>query len=764
MRYPKPKHSYVLPVVTTLAVAAPLATLMPNHPSVEPAGDNELAAVPAELAEVALDNAPEIVLPLDELTGLQLPDLRLSDLRKLPLPSTIPVPRDLPAPPGTELPDEIPLPEHNSEQAPNSESPARSAPGHAAGAGFIADPNTTGSNPDTPALEPGAVPTELESQVGAQVKQLSREEPFSVVALTAEDLTGTTTMVRAQQADGSWGRWFEAEPIDGQPAATDGTAGTEPVYVGETDTVQVLVTSEPTEAHTETAAEPMGRVPASQQPSNPAAPDVKAVLIDPGRGATDGSLHTVAAALPGGGPNVISRKQWGADETVRCEEPTYDDGLGGVTVHHTAGRNDYSKAESAAIVRAIYTYHAKTLGWCDLGYNALVDKYGQVFEGRFGGLDKTVQGAHAGGFNENTSGVALMGTYGTEKPSHQAIEAIGRFIGWRTRIAGLDPKGKTTMYSEGTEFSRYPQGQAVRLPTVFAHRDVGNTSCPGDAAYAQMDRIRDIAASAAAPPKEDPPQEPQPPKEERRAASRSDLANLASLTSELLTMVNDNIIAKYWASTGGPDGPLGDAASEVMPAAQGQQYAKFVNGNVYTAPGGQVHEVNGKLLDRFLELGGNTGDLGLPRTNAYQVPDGLRTDFQNGSLVLNELTGIVTTIWRKFSETQQQDESTSPTQPPGAATSAPTAAPTTPKAPGRAPGPATSPAPVPRAQSAPSSTGTSPTATTQPPGPGNTGSGDGMDTAPTTEPAPTAQRTTIPSQDAEQQAPAEPGSQPAPAE
>lgn len=724
MRYPKPKHSYVLPVVTTLAVAAPLATLMPSHPGVEPAGDNELAAVPAELAEVGLDNAPEIVLPLDELTGLQLPNLRLSDLRKLPLPSTIPVPSDLPAPPGTELPDEIPLPEHNSEQTPNSESPAHSAPGgHTAGAGFIADPSTAGSNSDTPALEPGAIPEELESRVGAQVKQLSREEPFSVVALTADDLTGTTTMVRAQQADGSWGRWFEAEPIDGQPAATDGTAGTEPVYVGNTDTVQILVTHEPTEARTEPAAEPMGRVPAGQQSSDSAAPDVKAVLIDPGSGTADGSLNTVAAALPGGGPNVISRKQWGADESVRCEEPTYDDGLGGVTVHHTAGRNDYSKSESAAIVRAIYTYHAKTLGWCDLGYNALVDKYGQVFEGRFGGLDKTVQGAHAGGFNENTSGVALMGTHETEKPTNQAMEAIGQFIGWRTRVAGLDPKGKTTMYSEGTEFSRYPQGQAVRLPTVFAHRDVGTTSCPGDAAYAQMDRIRDIAASAAAPPKEDagtapkedPPKEQQPPKDERRSASRSDLAHLASLTSKLLTMVNDNVIAKYWASTGGPDGPLGDAASEVMPATQGQQYAKFVNGTVYTAPGGQVHEVNGKLLDRFLELGGDSGDLGLPRTDAYSVPDGKRTDFQNGSLVLNELTGIVTTIWRTFSEDQQQDQSTSPPQPPGAATSAPSTAPTTPKAPDQKPGPDTSPAPAPQAQS----TGTGPSTTTQPPEPGS---------------------------------------------
>lgn len=79
------------------------------------------------------------------------------------------------------------------------------------------------------------------------------------------------------------------------------------------------------------------------------------------------------------GPKVITRAQWGADESIRCATPTIDDFIGGATVHHTAGSNDYSKSESAEIVRAIYAYHAQTLGWCDIGYNALVDKYGQIF-------------------------------------------------------------------------------------------------------------------------------------------------------------------------------------------------------------------------------------------------------------------------------------------------------------------------------------------------------------------------------------------------
>ncbi|MEV0296594.1 N-acetylmuramoyl-L-alanine amidase [Nocardia sp. NPDC050710] len=780
--YRKPKRSYVLPVVTTLAVAAPLATLtLSDSTEYRSATGSELAAVPAQLAEVVLGSAPDITLPLRELTGLDLPDLHLSDLRMLPLPASIPIPEGLPLPPGIELPREIPLPRLNGQTpaapgptipgqnstvpgqtsaapgqasalpgqaaapgqgaavpsqtsaapgqaavpsqaaaavpdqtsavpgqgvaipsqaavfgrtsavpdlaaVPSGTAPAPTAPGqitHSPGTRFIADPTQLepGTTPDTPALAPGAVPPELINQVGAQVKELSRDTPFSVVALTAQDLADTKAMVRARQPNGTWGPWYETEPVDTRRTdhtAADKTAGTEPIYVGNTKTVQILVTRKNAASAPKAPSAPAenpGAAPnpvpaAARSDDDPAqlnAAALTAVLIDPGRGAIDGALNDVAAALPGGGPNVISRAQWGADESIRCDEPTYDDQLGGVTVHHTAGRNDYSKSESAGIVRAIYTYHAQTLGWCDIGYNALVDKYGQIFEGRQGGLDRPVQGAHAGGFNENTAGVAFMGNHVSETPSDAAVNAVGKFIGWRTRVAGLDPKGHTTMWSEGTEFTPYAQGESVRLPIVFAHRDVGNTSCPGDAAYDLMDRIRDIAAGssgvAAGTNQAHTPKRPVPQRTE------ADLAALAELTAKLLSMVNENLIAKHWVERGGPDGPLGAAESEPLPAAQGAQYAKFANGYVYTTSNGKVYEVVGVILERFLQLGADAGILGLPLTNAYPVPDGLRSDFQYGSLILNQLTGIVTTVWKTYNETYQQEmrRNPSPVAAPGPA-------------------------------------------------------------------------------------------------
>lgn len=219
---------------------------------------------------------------------------------------------------------------------------------------------------------------------------------------------------------------------------------------------------------------------------------VDAVLID-GQAAASAIDPIVDAKNITGMPKVITRAGWGANESQRCQGPDYDDKLVGATVHHTAGSNNYTQAQAAGIVRGIYQYHAQTLGWCDIGYNALVDKFGNIYEGRYGGLDKNVQGAHAGGFNTGTFGISMMGNYTSVAPSQAMINAVGNMIGWRLKVAGIKPKGSMQMTSGGTNYSKYAYGTQVTLPHIFAHRDVGNTTCPGDAGYAQMDSIRNIA-------------------------------------------------------------------------------------------------------------------------------------------------------------------------------------------------------------------------------------------------------------------------------
>ena len=237
------------------------------------------------------------------------------------------------------------------------------------------------------------------------------------------------------------------------------------------------------------------------------ADSVKAVLLSPDSTPTPDPEEFGDVAASGGTgthgdiaakqPTIISRAGWGANEAVRCRNASYDRTLGAAVVHHTAGSNDYTAAQSAGIMRGTYEYHARNLGWCDIGYNVLVDKYGQAFEGRHGGLSRNVQGAHAGGFNGNTWGISMMGDFSTVSPSDATVRKVGEILGWRLSIAGVDPKGTDIHYSEGTSYTRYSYGTAVRLPNIFAHRDVGLTSCPGDAGYAKMGQIRDIAASYA---------------------------------------------------------------------------------------------------------------------------------------------------------------------------------------------------------------------------------------------------------------------------
>lgn len=453
-----------------------------------------------------------------------------------------------------------------------------------------ATPGETGTQEVALSDAPNAmgIPQDIAGGEGP-VKEITSETPFSMIGITWDGERDASAKIRAKQADGSWGEWFEADSmiddVDGPSA--NGRSGTEPVYLGtETTAVQVALrgidiaetsldgapeaTSEAEQGETAQSEDVHGETAqtgqdtqAGQTPSHegaPAASDasqpdsarqdshavntgeavagalaglggaeqagfsdvnkpvvedygqigpvadtqttgVQAVLLSPDLNtpaATDGGetgeYGDIATPKK---PNIVSRAGWGANEGMRCQQPYYDDRVIAATVHHTAGSNNYTKDQSAGVVRGIYTYHAKNLGWCDIGYNVLVDKYGQAFEGRFGGLDKAVQGAHAGGFNGNTFGISMMGDYSTVQPPREMIQKVGEVIGWKLAISKVEPKGTTTHYSEGTSYAKYPAGTAVKLPNIFAHRDVGNTACPGDAGYAQMGTIRDIAARYA---------------------------------------------------------------------------------------------------------------------------------------------------------------------------------------------------------------------------------------------------------------------------
>jgi hypothetical protein len=185
-----------------------------------------------------------------------------------------------------------------------------------------------------------------------------------------------------------------------------------------------------------------------------------------------------------GSPAIITRPSWGADEKIRKGTPSYATSIGFAVVHHTAGSNRYTASQSAAIVRGIEAYHVKGNGWNDIGYNFLVDRYGQVFEGRYGGVDKNVVGAHAEGFNTGSVGVAVIGSFADAAPPAAAQTALANLLAWRLDVAHVDPLGTVTWPSGGNP--RFPTGTPVFLRAISGHRDTGFTSCPGNALYARL--------------------------------------------------------------------------------------------------------------------------------------------------------------------------------------------------------------------------------------------------------------------------------------
>ncbi|CAN5383400.1 N-acetylmuramoyl-L-alanine amidase [soil metagenome] len=458
---------------------------------------------------------------------------------------------------------------------------------------------------------------------GVTIREISQKTPFSMVALTGDDLTGTSAKIRAKHSDGSWGPWYDAEPVESNgddDGPAHGSKGTDPVFVGTTMAVQIAVTrpkGAPVTAAPPAKPKPdatLGYVPATTERS--LASNLSAVLITPPQAPIDGQWSPPIGVLaPGQAPNIITRAQWGADESMRCGGPVYDDGVRAAVVHHTAGSNDYSPEDSAAIVRAIYAYHTRTLGWCDIAYNALVDKYGQVFEGRDGGIDKPVEGSHTGGFNWDTWGVAMIGDFEDVRPTDIQLRTTGRLLGWRLGLDHVDPRGTVVLTSAGTSYTHFPRGTTPTLPTIFTHRDVGNTACPGNAAYDAMPEIRDIAARFSDPP--------------------------GPLTLE--DQLKGGAIYAKWQALGADKSPLG-APRAPEAATDAARYVTFDRGAIYWSSGSGAEPVTGAIYDAWASLGYERGLLGLPTSGEIQEPQWVVQNFQHGTLNFDRETGMVTRV------------------------------------------------------------------------------------------------------------------------
>ncbi|OCW85822.1 N-acetylmuramoyl-L-alanine amidase, partial [Nocardia farcinica] len=551
MRYPRPKPSIALAAIAAAVVASPFVVIASqSEPQLV---DNKQTVSNTEIEQVPLRELPAAIVDVATsglaAAGVELPPI---DPDAFPLPDlTVPLPKGLvpgagsssstdpSAPSGSpsressaeSSPPESPSaesspPETSSETTepaatPTTEAPSsseRSAPSttreQPAPRGDRAPGTPTRSNPSSTTP---ATPTMADGrEVGAAVTHIVREAPIKMVAFTWERPVDVDLKLRAKNPDGKWGPWTVLEQISrGQAPSAKNPVGTEPVWVGDAREVQVAASKDGLAIP---AAETQGGDLAQlavgtastvvTELATVALNALKATLISPE------SLLGLGSSLLSpltGGPQVVARQAWGADESIRCSQPVYSPQMRGAIVHHTAGSNDYTPQQSAEIVRGIYAYHARSLNWCDIGYNVLIDKYGQIFEGAFGGLDRNVEGTHTGGFNKETLGVSMIGNLEEAPPTAAMVSATGKFLRWRLGKAGLNPAGTATLTSEGFAGTKFAAGTQSNLPVISGHRDYNSTSCPGVHGYAALTAIRALAGGAPPAPEPTPPADPAAP-------------------------------------------------------------------------------------------------------------------------------------------------------------------------------------------------------------------------------------------------------------
>jgi N-acetylmuramoyl-L-alanine amidase len=367
-----------------------------------------------------------------------------------------------------------------------------------------ADPGTGPAKAAPASPAPGAAGTRLESAPVAVGK--ARFVGFSWADPGSAGKAGTVWM-RSRTSAG-WSGWREVEQATDGPDATSreyrpGRAYSDGQWL-DAGTNQLQVRVDPPTGTAARAGTPGATATtpgtAAMAMAGPAA-GVEAHLITPDLTATPGTEPARAGVATAATtqPRIVSRAGWGADESIRRAAPSYSDTVKAAFVHHTVQTNSYSPSESAALIRSDYLYHVKTRGWNDIGYNFVVDRYGRVFEGRYGGITRAVLGAHAGGFNTDSTGVALLGTFTTTPPTGPMVAALERLLAWKLDLTHVDPQGLTVLTSAGGANVRYPAGRRVVVHTILGHGSTSYTTCPGSPTLRLLPGIRSAVASIGRP-------------------------------------------------------------------------------------------------------------------------------------------------------------------------------------------------------------------------------------------------------------------------
>jgi SpoIID/LytB domain protein len=313
-------------------------------------------------------------------------------------------------------------------------------------------------------------------------------EPFGLVGITAAEPfdPATRIVMRVRQGD-TWLPWMEV-PLSEHMPDPDTEEGqraryaTEPVVTDGADGIQVRVDT------------PTGEVPADTELTmidNPQRPE------DARLGVQAGPASNAEASVRR--PTIITRAQWGADESLRRGTTAYSQTVKVAFVHHVVSTNNYTEAQAAQQMRNVYSWFTQGIKVNDFGYNFMVDRFGRLYEGRAGGVNRAVIGSHTSGFNAETFAVSFLGNADTLNPDsperERILNAISDLIAWKFEVHNVNPLGTAVLTSAGPgpgqgTTSKYWPGEKVMSQTIAGHGDIGATSCPGVFLRPSLDHIR----------------------------------------------------------------------------------------------------------------------------------------------------------------------------------------------------------------------------------------------------------------------------------
>ena len=311
---------------------------------------------------------------------------------------------------------------------------------------------------------------------------------------------GIQVLVRTRTGD-EWSGWSAIDYHDDHAPDADsaeaGNArpGTDPLIIGDVDQVQVKATAVDGGDGESATALPADLKLAVVEPGTAEDTETETPAESGAQGETsydedfeergEDAISLRAARTAPAMPTIYSRAQWGADESIRNKSALRYGTVSAGFVHHTVNANDYTEAQVPGILRSIYAYHVKSRGWSDIGYNFLVDRFGRIWEGRYGGVDKNVVGAHTLGYNDYSFAMSAIGNFDVVQPQDVMLRAYGALFAWKLALNGVNPASTAQQVGKKT------------FQAISGHRDAGSTACPGRYLYAKLATIRSYASAAA---------------------------------------------------------------------------------------------------------------------------------------------------------------------------------------------------------------------------------------------------------------------------